>query len=74
MLIDYNYYDYSLDIWSTGAMFASMIFKKEPFFMGESNKDQLVKICQVLGTDGLFKYLKKYNVKLDDEFYKMLGK
>ena len=50
------------------------IFKKEPFFMGDSNRDQLVKICQVLGTDGLFKYLKKYNVKLDDDFYKILGK
>lgn len=42
--------------------------------MGESNRDQLVKICHVLGTDGLFKYLKKYNVKLDDEYYKMIGK
>lgn len=81
LLIDYNYYDYSLDIWSTGAMFASMvnfilrkIFKKEPFFMGDSNRDQLVKICQVLGTDALFKYLKKYNVKLDDDYYKIIGK
>lgn len=62
-------------------MFASMvikllikIFKKEPFFMGDSNRDQLVKICQVLGTDGLFKYLKKYNLKLDDDYYKMIGK
>lgn len=25
LLIDYNYYDYSLDMWSTGAMFASMV-------------------------------------------------
>lgn len=81
LLIDYNYYDYSLDIWSTGAMFASMvnyilrkIFKKEPFFMGDSNRDQLVKICQVLGTDALFKYVKKYNVKLDDDYYKVIGK
>lgn len=42
--------------------------------MGDSNRDQLVKICQVLGTDGLFKYLKKYNVKLDDDYYKIIGK
>ena len=27
LLVDYNYYDYSLDIWSTGAMFASMVEK-----------------------------------------------
>jgi len=26
LLVDYNYYDYSLDVWSTGAMFASMVF------------------------------------------------
>ena len=25
LLVEYNYYDYSLDIWSTGAMFASMV-------------------------------------------------
>ena len=42
--------------------------------MGDSNRDQLVKICQVLGTEGLFKYLKKYNLKLDDEYYKLIGK
>ena len=25
LLVDYVYYDYSLDIWSAGAMFASMV-------------------------------------------------
>ena len=42
--------------------------------MGESNRDQLVKIAQVLGTDNLFKYLKKYHLKLDEEYIKLLGK
>lgn len=42
------------------------IFKKEPFFMGDSNRDQLVKIANVLGTDRLFQYLKKYHIKLDE--------
>jgi len=32
LLLDYQYYNYSLDMWSLGATFASMIFKKEPFF------------------------------------------
>ena len=31
-----------------------MIFRKEPFFHGNSNSDQLVKIAKVLGTDDLF--------------------
>jgi len=34
-------YDYSLDLWSLGCMFASMIFKKEPFFHGHDNYDQV---------------------------------
>jgi casein kinase II subunit alpha len=41
-------------MWSLGAMYASMIFRKEPFFHGNSNSDQLVKIAKVLGTDDLF--------------------
>jgi hypothetical protein len=49
-------------------------FQKRAFLHGDSNRDQLVKICQVLGTEGLFKYLKKYNLKLDDDYYKMIGK
>jgi casein kinase II subunit alpha len=40
-------YDYSLDMWSLGCMLSGMIFRKEPFFYGHDNYDQLVKICKV---------------------------
>lgn len=36
-------YDYSLDMWSLGCMLASMIFRKEPFFHGHDNYDQVKK-------------------------------
>lgn len=36
-------YDYSLDMWSLGCMLASMIFRKEPFFHGQDNYDQVSK-------------------------------
>jgi casein kinase II subunit alpha len=39
LLIDLQTYDYSLDIWSLGCMFAGMIFQKEPFFQGKDNYD-----------------------------------
>jgi len=74
LLVDDIFYDYSLDIWSTGAMFASMIFKKEPFFQGNDNNDQLVKISKVLGTDDLYKYLNKYNLKLDESYSGLIEK
>ena len=44
LLVDFHQYDYHLDMWSLGCMFAGMIFKKEPFFHGLDNYDQLVKI------------------------------
>ena len=55
-------------MWSLGAMFASMIFRKEPFFHGNSNSDQLVKIAKVLGTEDLFDYLDKYEIELDAQY------
>ena len=73
LLIDLQTYDYSLDIWSLGCMFAGMIFQKEPFFQGKDNYDQLVKIAKILGTDDLFNYVEKYNVTLDSHYDDILG-
>jgi len=74
LLVDFQEYDYSLDLWSLGAMFASMIFRKEPFFHGNSNSDQLIKIAKVLGTDDLFDYLDKYDIELDGQYDDILGR
>ena len=41
---------------------AGLIFKKEPFFNGLDNLDQLKTICLVLGTQGLRDYVKKYKL------------
>ncbi|XP_020499928.1 casein kinase II subunit alpha' isoform X3 [Labrus bergylta] len=73
LLVDYQMYDYSLDMWSLGCMLASMIFQKEPFFHGQDNYDQLVRIAKVLGTDELFGYLRKYHIELDPRFKDLLG-
>ena len=47
LLVDLQEYDYSLDLWSLGCMIAGIVFKKEPFFHGHDNFDQLVKIAKV---------------------------
>ena len=60
-------------MWSLGVMFASMIFRKEPFFHGHDNYDQLVKIAKVLGTDELFQYIEKYDIELDTQYDDLLG-
>eukprot|EP00842_Homolaphlyctis_polyrhiza_P003831 jgi/Hompol1/4449/HPOL_000211-RA len=74
LLVDFQEYDYSLDMWSLGCMLASMIFRMEPFFHGNDNYDQLVAIAKVLGTDELDAYLDKYGIILDPQFDKILGK
>lgn len=73
LLVNLQQYDYSLDLWGVGCMLAAIVFRKEPFFRGDSNNDQLVQIAKVLGTQELMDYLKKYNLTLSDEFDGILG-
>jgi casein kinase II subunit alpha len=73
LLVDMQEYDYSLDMWSVGCTFAAMIFKKDPFFHGHDNYDQLVKIAKVKGTDELFDYLATYDLELDPHYDEILG-
>lgn len=74
LLVGYQYYDYSLDMWSLGCMLASMIFQQDPFFRGHDNYDQLVRIARVLGTEKLDEYVKQYNIELDSRFNDLLGR
>ncbi|KAM5344287.1 hypothetical protein ACJ41O_012824 [Fusarium nematophilum] len=73
VLLGFERYDYSIDMWEFGSMLASMVFRKEPFFHGNSRQDQLIKIARVLGTDKLYSYVSKYNIDLDNEDVEALG-
>ncbi|KAJ3438982.1 casein kinase ii subunit alpha-3 [Anaeramoeba flamelloides] len=74
LLVGYKFYDYSLDIFSLGCLFAGILFRKDFFFRGEDNEDQLVKIAKILGTDDLYKYLEKYNIHLPKSFQQKIQK
>lgn len=67
ILVKYKLYDFSLDIWSIGCMFAAMIFKKDHFLIGKNNDDQLKKIVNFFGVKEFKDYLKKYNIKCDSK-------
>eukprot|EP01025_Chloroclados_australasicus_P030168 TRINITY_DN30266_c1_g1_i1.p1 TRINITY_DN30266_c1_g1~~TRINITY_DN30266_c1_g1_i1.p1 ORF type:complete len:207 (-),score=29.38 TRINITY_DN30266_c1_g1_i1:297-917(-) len=73
LLVDLQDYDYSLDLWSLGCTLAGMMFRKEPFFYGQDNADQLVKIARVLGTEALYQYLEKYGLQLDPGLVNLIG-
>ena len=55
-------------------MFAGILFHKEPFFQGNSNDDQLVKIAKFLGTDDLWDYCEKYEINIEEGLANMIGK
>lgn len=74
LLLGYQSYDFSMDIWSVGCVFAAMIFRKEHFFLGKDNGDQLVKIVAVLGSQEFFAMLQKFQIKVDPSDYPLYKK
>jgi len=73
LLLNYRFYNQSVDIWGLGCMFASAIFQKEPFFQGKDLQDQIYKIVSVLGTDDLKDYIDKYNIETEVNLFNFLG-
>lgn len=43
------------------------IFRKEYFFRGRDNEDQLLRILKVLGTDSFERYLEKYGLYIQTD-------
>lgn len=74
LLVDYQCYDYSVDIWGFGVTMAGLIFHKMPFFKGTDDFDMVSKITSVLGTDGFYSYLNKYGIELNPEMEKQIPK
>ena len=68
LLMGHEHYNYSVDMWAFGALFASVLFKKHPFFHGHDNYDQLLKIVRVLGTVPFLENLEKYSIPLDERY------
>ena len=74
LLVDDMKYHYSLDVWSAGCTMAEIIFQEDPFFFGDDNYDQLIKIAKILGTDDLLEYMRKYNLTLNTYFQQKLDR
>lgn len=68
LLVGDELYDYAVDLWGVGCILAGLLFRKEPFFRGRDNVDQLLKIACVLGTDDLISYFcQKRNIPFTQE-------
>ena len=74
LLVGYELYDYAIDMWGVGCILAGLLLRREPFFRGKDNPDQLGKITAVLGTRDLLLYCRKCDVQLDAECRAAVGK
>ena len=73
LLINYQFYDYGVDMWPVGCILAGLLFRKEPFFRGKDNTSQLAKIVSVLGTPDLLAYISRFKVNPTPEVRKVIS-
>ena len=67
LLVGNEYYDYAVDLWGVGCILAGLLFRREPFFRGRDNVDQLAKIVSVLGPHDLTDYCRRVGIELSTE-------
>lgn len=60
-------------MWSFGVLLAGIVFKKQPFFHGHDNFDQLMKIVRVLGSDNFSRYIQRYSIEMDSQSEGLIG-
>lgn len=66
-------YTYAVDVWSAGCIFASLLFRKMPFFDGEYAEDQMKKYVEVVGSEELEKFASTFGVFLDAQLLSYVG-
>ena len=70
VVLNYQYYDYGIDIWNLGLVFASLVFRIYPFLYFQNGKSILDIIFDIWGDEKIFKLVSKYRISLSDEMKK----
>ena len=73
LLVGHEAYDYAIDIWGVGCILAGLLLRKEPFFRGKDNMDQLGTIVAVLGTTDFHMYMSRYKLKMTPEIREVIA-
>lgn len=73
LLFEFLYYDYAIDIWSAGCLFAGLIFNVDPFFNGTDTLDQIQQISCVLGSKAINRWIDKFHIPLSDDMKKAIS-
>lgn len=71
LLLNYQYYDYGVDVWGAGVVLAEMLLKV-PFFEGSTIDEMIAQVAGVCGTSAVLQYVDKYGLTLSQEAYSLL--
>jgi casein kinase II subunit alpha len=74
LLVDYQCYDYSVDIWAFGVTMGAILINRNPLFRGNDDFDMVAKIAHVLGRADLDAYLAKYGIEIPEPMARGLAK
>jgi casein kinase II subunit alpha len=74
LLLGNENYDYAIDLWGLGCILAGLLFRREPFFRGKDNMDQLGTIVAVLGTADCHAYMSKAKIEMKPEIRQVIAK
>jgi len=67
LLLGHEEYDFSIDMWAFGVVFAGAIFKTQPFFSGRDHLEMLVKIEKILGSEGLVTWIEEAGIEIENK-------
>lgn len=65
LLLGYEYYDYGIDIWGAGCVFAELLCKY-PFFDGRNFDEMIASIAGLAGMESIVNYVEKYGLNIPD--------
>jgi casein kinase II subunit alpha len=65
LLLNYQYYDYGVDVWGAGCVLGEML-TKVPFFEGTSIEAIVVGVANLCGTDAMMDYAEKYGLQVPE--------
>jgi casein kinase II subunit alpha len=64
LLMDYDHYDYSMDIWSVGTMLLEILSQRLHVFDGLDNDHQIDSIAEIIGGEPMIVWADKFRVRL----------
>lgn len=73
LLLNYEYYDYGIDIWGAGVALGEMLVKF-PFFEGRNPEEMVACITQLWGIDKMINYFGRYGLSVSPETINLFPK